>query len=775
MRQLEIRNHFPAKTDNFWETMMSHSAGVGFRVPEYQRRYNWNQEQIKRLLEDCLNGFYYLSESNNKDKYTFLATIILVLEESEHSFDGTSLSIVDGQQRLTTLVLVCCALIEKLLFHYEKDVELVKPETAIWIKEEVKHVCQTLFSCVIGHLPGRGETFPFPRIVREDHRDRRASIPTQTEYHSITAKFLMKFEAYYRKVEPSFHPPSIREDDVNEELFLLNYQYIKEQVDRLYNDDPSPENTAKKELEYEQVQKESFKKAKLLNLFEKLNVLQEEGPQDSAINDISKNPNSSGLIRLLLFSHYLMKCTIFTRVETKDEDSAFDIFDALNTTGEPLTALETFKPRIMHFENKSSGYHGSESEQSFERIEKYLNDIYKETEKRQNATKDLLITFALYLESYRLSRDLASQRAYLRNTFDKVEEPKKKRKVVESLADIAEFRHKYWNLESIYNLSTSNPERDNILKLCCRFIIDMKTSMALPILARYWVEYGKNNTSIDTFVDSVKAVTAFLVLRRSVTGGTGNIDTDFRKIIKGNPQNNNKPFCVGSEHLNSLPSVQDLKTTLQKYLDAPRIGVSSKETWINKVSKRGLAEHSASLCRFLLFAASHNAKSNPRELGLLTRKDIISSPNTNFLSFENWNNEKYATVEHITPQSLKRDTDWDPAIYENPYTRNTIGNLILLPENENSTIGNSSWKEKKLFYSALSSDKHTIRETYLSKAKKEGVPLNKTTKKLMETRERLYMLVPLTKVKKWDKKFIERRTENILELAWEEIAPWLSY
>ena len=80
-----------------------------------------------------------------------------------------------------------------------------------------------------------------------------------------------------------------------------------------------------------------------------------------------------------------------------------------------------------------------------------------------------------------------------------------------------------------------------------------------------------------------------------------------------------------------------------------------------------------------------------------------------------------------------------------------------------------------MFYSTLSSDKHTIRETYLSKAKEEGVTLNKTTKKLMETRERLYMLFPLTKVKKWDKKFIERRTENILELVWEEIAPWLSY
>ena len=48
------------------------------------------------------------------ESYTFLGTIILVVEKSEPSFDGNSLSVVDGQQRLTTLILLCCVLIEEL-------------------------------------------------------------------------------------------------------------------------------------------------------------------------------------------------------------------------------------------------------------------------------------------------------------------------------------------------------------------------------------------------------------------------------------------------------------------------------------------------------------------------------------------------------------------------------------------------------------------------------------------------------------------------------------
>ena len=121
-----VSDLFEAKADNFWETMTSYGGNVGFRVPEYQRTYDWSQEKIKRLLEDCLNGFYYLSnkaeresDKSERESYTFLGTLILVKEKSEPSFDGASLSVVDGQQRLTTLILLCCALIEELLLRQD--------------------------------------------------------------------------------------------------------------------------------------------------------------------------------------------------------------------------------------------------------------------------------------------------------------------------------------------------------------------------------------------------------------------------------------------------------------------------------------------------------------------------------------------------------------------------------------------------------------------------------------------------------------------------------
>lgn len=768
MQQRErVEKLFPAKTNSFYDTMTSHGGMAGFRVPEYQRTYDWKpEEQIKRLLEDCLNGFYYLSDSNNAEKYTFLATIILVLEESETSFDGTSLSVVDGQQRLTTLILVCCTLIEEILLHSEDGTNLanLKRKTVLWVKKEVEYVCDELFSCVIGEFRGRGEKFPFPRIVRIE-KDYRARTEVDADYRSTIGSFLMNFAIFYNKQGEYPFNPEPKTDSAEENRYFRNYKYIKGQLHRVYEDNAATNGTIK-DIEYEQIQCSDFQKKPLRDLFKKINVLTDIEDQNRAISDIAKDYNSSGLIRLLLFSHYLMDHVVLTRVETSDEDSAFDIFDALNTTGEPLTALETFKPRIIHFENEKSGYRNSESEQFFERTEKYLNDKYQETEKRQNATKDLIITFAFYLEGHKLSRDLASQRSYLRNIFDKAS-LKMKRKIVESIAEVAEFRYKYWKSKDIPNLKTISEKQNDILKLCCKFISDMGTSMALPILARYWVECQENDP--DMFVDSAKAVTAFLVLRRSATGGTAGIDTDFKKIIKEDS------ICLGSKGSNPLPSLQELKTILRKYLEAPKIGVKSKEDWINKASNRGLAEHSAHLCRFLILAASHNARPNSKKAGFLIRRDIIPSTHINFLNHETWESKKYASLEHVAPQAYQENDNWDDEIYKNPYIHNTVGNLTLLPRKENSIIGNSSWNKKKIFYDALSSDKHTKRQELLSKAKKLGFSFSKISEELIQNQDSLYILSPLNKVEKWDAEFIKKRTNNILELAWDEIAPWLSY
>ena len=760
-----VSDIFKAEADNFENTMNSHGGNVGFSVPEYQRTYDWDKKNIKRLLEDCLNGFYYLSDPNN-ESYTFLGTLILVSEKPEPTFNGTSFSIVDGQQRLTTLTLLCCALIEEL-FLQQSEVCHFQESTISWIKTEIEFIHERLFDCIRGQLRKRDKIAGFPRIVRisEDYRGFSLS---EAEYRSVIAKFLLNFTDHYSQSDAVF-TPNQTQDNAEEGRFFQNYEYIKEQVKMgIYKGDDAPENGHQSELEHNRISHEDFQKAGLRNLFEKLDTLSEQAEKDRAISDITNNSHSSGLIRIMLFSHYMLKSVILTRVETNDEDAAFDIFDSLNTTGEPLTAIETFKPRVMSFERNiaNTNYSGSESARQFERLEANLNDIYLETDKRQRETKELLVTFALYLEGRNLPLNLTSQRNYLRSKFGEDEDPNFKRRIVRLLADIAEFRQTYWNRDSIRTLDGihSNNTSD-WLKLCCAFISDMRTSLALPIMARYWAQYQQDKIE-DTFADAVKALTAFLVLRRSVTGNTGRIDTDFREMMR-------KKLCLGSNYSNSLLSLDDLKDMLRGYLEASRIGIKDRETWVSRVCEVPLAAHSQPLCRFLLFAASDNSVTDQENPGLLTREEIIPSPQLASLNFSKWQDDKYVTVEHIAPVS--NSGGWDEEIYKESDTLHTIGNIILLPQKENSSVGNAPWDKKQLFYRALAAETVSERKSQFEQAKQKGLTFKKRTENLLNQQVRLDMLDPIAKVPQWTGTLIQKRTKNILELAWDVIAPWIGY
>lgn len=76
-------------------------------IPEYQRPYKWTEKNVNNLIDDIIS---------NKDKSEYrLGTLVL------HLFDQ-NLDIVDGQQRIVTLMLILYAISEK----YERVKELLE-------------------------------------------------------------------------------------------------------------------------------------------------------------------------------------------------------------------------------------------------------------------------------------------------------------------------------------------------------------------------------------------------------------------------------------------------------------------------------------------------------------------------------------------------------------------------------------------------------------------------------------------------------------------------
>ena len=74
-------------------------------VPKYQRPYVWKKEQWEDLLRDL-----------EEDEGHFMGSIICVPRISEDISPGErfQFEIIDGQQRLTTIIIMLCALYKKL-------------------------------------------------------------------------------------------------------------------------------------------------------------------------------------------------------------------------------------------------------------------------------------------------------------------------------------------------------------------------------------------------------------------------------------------------------------------------------------------------------------------------------------------------------------------------------------------------------------------------------------------------------------------------------------
>ena len=76
-----------------------------FVIPVYQRNYDWSTSQCKQLLDDILEV-----GTSNKMNAHFIGSVVYVHDDVYTSSRIKELTVIDGQQRLTTLTLIYLAL-----------------------------------------------------------------------------------------------------------------------------------------------------------------------------------------------------------------------------------------------------------------------------------------------------------------------------------------------------------------------------------------------------------------------------------------------------------------------------------------------------------------------------------------------------------------------------------------------------------------------------------------------------------------------------------------
>ena len=108
-----------------------------FLIPDYQRPYAWTEEQCQTLWDD-LYAFAIpdddYSRFHDTDEY-FLGSIVTFKN------DGNQLEVIDGQQRLTTLLLLFRALYNSYQVNQEANAKTIKAnlEQCIWKTDEFEN------------------------------------------------------------------------------------------------------------------------------------------------------------------------------------------------------------------------------------------------------------------------------------------------------------------------------------------------------------------------------------------------------------------------------------------------------------------------------------------------------------------------------------------------------------------------------------------------------------------------------------------------------------
>src|ERR1035438_1597515 len=96
------------------ETLQDVFKNRAFKIPDYQRNYAWGPDQRRDLWEDLSD----LERLGQPTKMHYTGTLVLfkgrnapqaILGQTFQVFD-----IVDGQQRLTSLVILLCGIIDRL-------------------------------------------------------------------------------------------------------------------------------------------------------------------------------------------------------------------------------------------------------------------------------------------------------------------------------------------------------------------------------------------------------------------------------------------------------------------------------------------------------------------------------------------------------------------------------------------------------------------------------------------------------------------------------------
>ncbi len=760
---LNIKESFLTENKSVYDFL--NLPGQGLYIPLYQRDYSWDNDNIEQLIEDLTRGIQRIALGEVLDdskEIRFLGTIISVVEPDWRHIDPVDKEaippriekLIDGQQRVSTIAIMSTLLVKRL----SEIKERVKAKSPI--VGSINEICDiwtekllTIFSFDLR----RGTPRWKPKIVRgqSDYWTRDNSV--DEAYKSELSNYLGHFiEAHFTE-GLSYPKFSDRQNPYYGSAVYKNGRRIEEWLKK---------DVAMAHIE----QSDDFATAwSILAHLSQSSIWEYERPDLCAIieeKDFSDKRADSyilcELVQTLSVCHYLLDRCCFTIIQPTNEEWAFDMFQSLNATGTPLTAIETFKPMIVNTVEKTfhEKFKDSKSGEFFKKVESFLSDEGTATAQQKNKrTNDFLTSFFVAEEGIALSTHFSLQRKELLSVYEKAEGAEEKLSFVKRMGNYADFYQKWSQYDIRGNKLFPDIGADSdadVASLLLSFLKSSNHKMAITILARMYSEVldGKPNATSD-FTSTVKAIAAYYFIWRTALSNSG-LDSSYRDFFK----QLNEPLTI---------------SVIRHYF-----GEKLKEKEINtfdrwKEKARGYCKYDSTgkeIIRLALILCAHDVIPDEDNPGLMKRgKDGCCK----YLCLDKWSSPSLRTIEHIAPQT--NNGDWDESLYDpilEPYQ--TLGNLTLLPQKLNSSAGNKGWIEKLLYYRCVSENDEQKLAKIGEQATELSISWNLDTQEMLMECEYNAHLKPLSVMNvtdKWDKDLVDKRTEKMLSIIWDRVSNWI--
>ncbi|MGL4447437.1 MAG: GmrSD restriction endonuclease domain-containing protein, partial [Aeromonas sp.] len=698
--------------------------------------------------------------------------------------------VIDGQQRLTTLILIMLCLNEQLRIlgsKIDNDLESNKDNENL---KFVEHLQENIHELIVNtshyviHKESKSEIFKFlPKIIRANV-DCWGKTGDIAKYASPLSEVLIKYQSHVQSHSVgNAQGSNFTAFDLSKcssSRVTSNVIAIREMLDRVQTLDLKNEKSQLDSLCFSQILNSN-------NVYKLLGVDVKKDYQDF----VAKNEDIKAALYLTTFANFILHRVCFTYVEVLNEGFAFDMFGALNTTGEPLTALETFVPKVINHINKlrklDETYDEATSLSDDDRLslakldEERLQSITQRFDKieltkdKNDRSKALILSFARSLSGKVKVTTLRDQREAITDNYDAICFYQDRQDFLVHLKEHADFQFDYWYTDH-RDLAPLVPvaERD-VANYCFRYLIEIKHEIVQSILVQYIAldrKYADLGQATGSFCSVLKAVSAFAILWRGMTGGSDGIDKVYKDLHQKGVKSSNGEYLLPPYNLlatdlnNDNFDVKKLKLALKSLLENHILSKGSPldtiaEQWLDVCRKQPIATHAKTL-KMLLLAGYHQLE--------LSGDGFVESTakRNNFMTPQAW--DFLSDKKRISMLFSKGNSnpDWSKDIAK-PEFFNRIGNVFIDASSKYTVAKKEhNWFNiKQNMLIAMRDDSIEHLDNILS-ANMNAEAQRVATVKMFEKK-----YSEITYFEQWDVSSVNQRTELLLKNAWKNLIAWL--